>query len=337
MECPICNAVCNTRRTLALHLAKQHKDISDIDREYLICNRLFGEDVVAELIKQYQNEEICCNDLITNKTDIVKLLMLLGIKRTNKQEKLTKRYIEKYKSTLIERYGVDNVSKLDAIKQKKVESLAISSGHTDYSSFFKSVKAERHIGQEKFIADKQRIRDRTEKMKATLYERHGVKNPGQLEHVRKINSDNRKAYFMFLSADEKRQFTLKARSVFITGELWCSQIERRIQSLLEKARLPFRTHVFINGYNFDILVGDNLLIEVQGDFWHANPRIYIASDIMLGNKTASDIWDKDLRKKASIQSKYNLLVYWEMDINNMSDDDLYDTLIEDIYNVEFRD
>lgn len=335
MECPICNQSCVNRRILSLHMAKHHKNLPLIEREYIICNLLFGVEVVQELITQYKDEVICCDDLVRNKTDIVKLLKLLGLKRTNQQEKLTKRYREKYSSTIIERYGVDNVSKSEDIKKKKLNTMVETTGHNDYSSFFKSVKEQRESALRTHLADVEQLRQRYETMKVTLKERYGVSNAGQIGFVRKLNAEKQKLFFQFMSDDDKRLFTLPARSTFIRGHNWCSQIEQRIHLALEKAEIPFKKHVFINGYNFDILIGKNLLIEINGDFWHANPRIYIESDIVIGDKRASDIWAKDLRKRMSISSEYNLLVYWEMDINSMSDEDVYNMLIEDIYNVEF--
>lgn len=38
------------------------------------------------------------------------------------------------------------------------------------------------------------------------------------------------------------------------------------------------------------------IIEYNGDFWHANPKIYNESDVVHKNKVAKDIWNYDIRK-----------------------------------------
>lgn len=335
MLCPYCDKECTDRRGLAFHLARMHKTYSLLEREYVVCNILFGEEKVKTLVQQYIDEEICCDDLVKGNTDITKLLSLLGVKRTGQQEKLTKRYKEKYKSTLVERYGVDNISKLDSIKKQKCNTMSITTGHQDYKSFFKALKDQRTEAYNQYLLDDQARKDQYNKYLLTINERYGVSNVGQLQHVRELNRAKQIKFFEGMSIDERRQFTYVARSTFLLGHNWCSQIEQRFHRLLEKMKIPFKKHVFIDGYNFDLLIGDNLLIEVNGDFWHANPRLYHATDIIIGDKTAKDIWDKDLRKSLSIQPNYKLLVYWEMDINSLSDNQLFEKLIEDIYNVEF--
>ena len=72
-------------------------------------------------------------------------------------------------------------------------------------------------------------------------------------------------------------------------------------------------------YLYDIRIGDtNLLIEVNGDYWHANPSVYKASDLVGmkdSKKTASDVWERD-RKKLDFARElgYEVLVLWERDI-----------------------
>lgn len=65
----------------------------------------------------------------------------------------------------------------------------------------------------------------------------------------------------------------------------------------------------------------NLLIEVQGSFWHADPRIYKAEDVIKFpgelRLLASEIWDRDENKmKSARQQGYNVMAVWELDIKN---------------------
>lgn len=68
------------------------------------------------------------------------------------------------------------------------------------------------------------------------------------------------------------------------------------------------------------------IIEVNGDFWHANPSKYLAEATLSfpgGRKTAGEIWEKDFqRSKDLISVGYTLLVLWEADILTNRDAEL---------------
>lgn len=57
----------------------------------------------------------------------------------------------------------------------------------------------------------------------------------------------------------------------------------------------------------------NCIIEFNGDYWHANPSIYIENDLIRGVK-AQDLWTKDREKIQFANSLgYRTLVVWESD------------------------
>lgn len=68
-----------------------------------------------------------------------------------------------------------------------------------------------------------------------------------------------------------------------------------------------------NGYYvFDIKHKD-AIIEFNGDYWHANPKSYLADDI-IRNKFASDIWKNDAHKLDFARSfGFRVMVVWESD------------------------
>jgi G:T-mismatch repair DNA endonuclease (very short patch repair protein) len=75
-------------------------------------------------------------------------------------------------------------------------------------------------------------------------------------------------------------------------------------------------------YSYDILIdGTKKLIEVNGDYWHANPQFYKPDDRVLygSNKTrrAAEIWEHDATKLLHAkQSGYDVLVVWQHDIEH---------------------
>ena len=65
-------------------------------------------------------------------------------------------------------------------------------------------------------------------------------------------------------------------------------------------------------------------MEVNGDFFHANPIKYKADDIIplpRIKKTAQELWDKDERKKKIAEKfGYQVVYIWENEINKCYDE-----------------
>jgi G:T-mismatch repair DNA endonuclease (very short patch repair protein) len=97
-----------------------------------------------------------------------------------------------------------------------------------------------------------------------------------------------------------------------------NKLESKVASALAELGLPFQFSFWIAGRQFDFKVG-NLLIEVQGDFWHANPLLYKADHILSfpGKKKvkASDLWEKDAKKVKLAHSRgFRIIHLWEKDL-----------------------
>jgi hypothetical protein len=60
----------------------------------------------------------------------------------------------------------------------------------------------------------------------------------------------------------------------------------------------------------------NCIIEFNGDYWHANPKIYTDTAIIRG-KTASDIWHRDMLKLKTVSDLgFLVMTVWEDDFKN---------------------
>jgi very-short-patch-repair endonuclease len=63
----------------------------------------------------------------------------------------------------------------------------------------------------------------------------------------------------------------------------------------------------------------NLGIEIDGDYWHANPSKYKETDIMHyphGDFPAIEVWNKNKIREEKIKEKIKLLRFWESEILN---------------------
>jgi very-short-patch-repair endonuclease len=107
-----------------------------------------------------------------------------------------------------------------------------------------------------------------------------------------------------------------------------NKLEQRVQALLQQRGLDFEYSVIIDFKQFDFGNKNNrLLLEVNGDYWHANPAIYPPDKIIKGVQ-AHEIWKKDLERKQWAESKgFQVFVIWEHDLKtgNLS-------VIEEIHN-----
>jgi very-short-patch-repair endonuclease len=68
--------------------------------------------------------------------------------------------------------------------------------------------------------------------------------------------------------------------------------------------------------NFDFVFLDKKkIIEFNGDFWHANPKIYDGECLMEVQKIkAKDVWEKDKSKNSKVEDKgFEILTVWESD------------------------
>jgi len=111
-----------------------------------------------------------------------------------------------------------------------------------------------------------------------------------------------------------------------------SSLNLKLYSILDEMRVPYKpehsiSYMCENGKkrwkSYDALVG-NLLIEVNGDYWHANPTKYKEDDVFQFPKStlsAKDIWYLDIYKKDIAESHgYRVITIWESELKENEDD-----------------
>ena len=101
-----------------------------------------------------------------------------------------------------------------------------------------------------------------------------------------------------------------------------------------KREFPIKRNDKKGYYCYDFLVNNELIIEMNGRFWHADPRWYNENDIMNfpGRKEiAKNIWKKDNDKKnLAIKNGYKFITIWEDDINNSDDYEILNLIQNEI-------
>lgn len=69
-------------------------------------------------------------------------------------------------------------------------------------------------------------------------------------------------------------------------------------------------------YDFKIS-GKNILIEIDGDYWHCNPNTKFAIPTYVAQK--KNLIQDEIKNKWCLDNNYKLLRFWESDINNNPD------------------
>jgi hypothetical protein len=118
--------------------------------------------------------------------------------------------------------------------------------------------------------------------------------------------------------------------------------ERRMASILDSNNFFYIRNFSLSYYEngktkwrlFDFLVNNKLLIEMNGNYFHANPDMYKESDVIqIANKyiTAKDIWEYDNKKiELGKKSGYEVLVFWEKEFINMRDEEVINLIRKEI-------
>jgi very-short-patch-repair endonuclease len=101
-----------------------------------------------------------------------------------------------------------------------------------------------------------------------------------------------------------------------TGKVKRSNLEYKFESLLELLDIKYIHSYYIENINkiYDFYLPEyNILIEVDGDFWHCNPINHAALEC----KTQEiNITNDKFKTQWAIDNGYKLLRFWENDINN---------------------
>lgn len=115
-----------------------------------------------------------------------------------------------------------------------------------------------------------------------------------------------------LSKNEKEVVIDRLNKVMIQNNK-VTKIEKIINDFLVKNDVLFETNKKIGRFYVDFYLAEyNLVIECDGDYWHANPMFYKKEDL---TETQIKNIDRDKRKEKMLYDKsINILRFWEHDI-----------------------
>lgn len=96
--------------------------------------------------------------------------------------------------------------------------------------------------------------------------------------------------------------------------------EKQTCDILDSLGVIYTTEFSFGNFYYDIhILGTQLLIEVQGDYWHANPEIYIDKTCL--NKTQkSNVRRDHFKRRFAHDGGFYVLYIWENDLKTKQHD-----------------
>lgn len=96
-----------------------------------------------------------------------------------------------------------------------------------------------------------------------------------------------------------------------------SRIETKMIRNIKALGYEVKHHVKVGRFEVDAYIPElNLVVEMYGDYWHANPKMFKTGDIhpTIGT-TASSIWERNSKRVTAIREfGYTVAVVWESDL-----------------------
>lgn len=112
-----------------------------------------------------------------------------------------------------------------------------------------------------------------------------------------------------------------------------TKIELLVVEALKSAGYDVVIQLSVPRYYCDIYVPSlNLIVEVNGDYWHANPNKFSENDV-IGHKrmSASMIWKHDAKKISDLrQMGYEVVVVWESQIKASTQSQLVEDIVRHV-------
>ena len=179
-------------------------------------------------------------------------------------------------------------------------------------------------------------------------ERDGIWNKGQTKYthpsVKKYADSRIGSNNPFIKAPGYELRRAKSAEIFAKyrnsgiGNHTPKSTEKRMKALLEKEHFQFVPQFYIKYKDtwrwYDFLIEGMLIVEMQGNYYHANPSMYQSDSIIViakEKRLAKDIWEYDKEKKQlATDSGYKFLDIWEKEFVGMSNEQIAQLLRDSI-------
>jgi len=161
-------------------------------------------------------------------------------------------------------------------------------------------------------------------------------HPGVLKYANSRRGKNNPYYKTEGFAEREKRFhrhLLKINKLSI-GKHSPKTTEVRMEKILKQNSIAYIKQFYLSFKKtwriYDFLINNNFIIEMQGNYFHANPKFFKSEDIIkVGRRKrkAIEIWKYDQEKRIFVeQMGYIFLAIWESDFTIMSDTEIINLL-----------
>ena len=250
---------------------------------------------------------------------------------------------EKREKTLMENFGVINVFQIPAVKEKCKQSHIKNLG-VDHPMKSQKCKDKRVQTYRKNygVDNPSQLKSNRDQAKQTTADRYGDPNYRNIEQQKKTNAKKTKEQKQAIVKKRKatclRDYGVPTPLALYCGVRNISKLSLRVQSILDQHNISYEMEYKITSKDgkskfYDFKFG-NIILEINGDYYHANPRFYNENDkLTIHHITykAKEIWYNDLLKKQLAESVNLMVKYiWEYDMKKLTDDELYQWLLKNV-------
>lgn len=281
-------------------------------KEFLHKQYVVLEKSLPELYNEYKLDYKATQDLCKH----------YGITlRSISQSRLTKTGKEKIKQSYISKLGVENPSQLESVKEKKKKTFL---KHYGVDNIWKSKE------YYEWLTDYMLINYGVKRISTNPWGWKGQDEKQKEERIKRLWK-GRDKWWASLSDEEKSTLMGKMCSANTIS----SKLETTIGNALDRLHITYKRWASIGNRNFDFKIDKSkILIEVNGDFWHANPTLYTGNQELNfpgGKVKAKSLWENDNNKRLTAeQNGYKVITIWESELIKMSDREIEEWLLKNI-------
>lgn len=218
---------------------------------------------------------------------------------------------------------------LETLKTMYVDqrmSLPDIASHFELQSCAVIYKLLREFGLVRKLEEAVNMPERLQKIEATCLERFGCTNPLSRDsavrkemHEKLMREHGVSNVFQLPKVKQQIRDSLVNRKTQNVARFTKphKEIVEFLRSHNKEVEIEFRIAFGEFSYRaYDIRVG-GILIEFYGDYWHANPEMYNADDIVdwsMGSRTAKEVWEYDKQKRElATKHGFKIEIVWESD------------------------
>lgn len=147
--------------------------------------------------------------------------------------------------------------------------------------------------------------------------------------MRMSNFDRWKLKFGEEEAIRRQQNWLK--NVKLPNKSFGTKCELRFKDMLDELAIDYIQQFRMKRFICDFYLPKfNLIVEIDGDYWHANPKSFKSTDVVGRKKEiAARIWQKDKARECDLKNmNFNVIRYWESSLKIKNAQEIFEDIVQ---------